>query len=182
MNVITQGRLQRKSAIGSSLQNFVCHFRVGWVTRSVEAPFGSVVATLRGFAHLGALQPYATNTAMVVALRATTRRARVQPAFDGCRSVAQSCLSVARAKKVNGTEYQAENLGRQSDPLDVFLVQHLIDNDAATGKNYQELASQVFDIFQAKPMMTDEFTKAIIKPIRKPFKWLFGFKRGVGPR
>ena len=49
----------------------------------------------------------------------------------------------------------------------------MIDNDAAIGKNYQGLASRVFDIFDAEPMMTDEFTEAIIRPVREPVKSLF---------
>ena len=49
----------------------------------------------------------------------------------------------------------------------------MIENDAAIGQNYQRLASQVFDIFDSPPMMTDEFTEAIIAPIREPVKSLF---------
>ena len=85
----------------------------------------------------------------------------------------QKKLIYVRSAYRNDPEYQAKNLGRQSDPLDVSRVQRLIDNDAAIGQNYQRLASQVFDIFHAKPMMTDEFTEAIIKPIREPVKSLF---------
>ena len=95
----------RLSAV--ALQNFVCHFRVGWVTRSVEAPFGSVVVTLREFAHLGAWQPYATNTAMVVARRATTRRAR-----------GSTCL---RRVPVCGSELSQRRLGERTEIRGVCL-------------------------------------------------------------
>ena len=85
----------------------------------------------------------------------------------------QKKLIYVRSAYRNDPEYQAQSLGRQPNPLDVSRVARLIDNDAAIGQNFQRLASQVFDIFHSKPMMTDEFTEAIINPIREPVNSLF---------
>ena len=49
----------------------------------------------------------------------------------------------------------------------------MIDNDATIGTNYQRLAARIFDIFKVSPVMTDEFTEALVKPIRDPLKRLF---------
>ena len=80
----------------------------------------------------------------------------------------QKKLIYVRTAYRNDPDYQAQHLEKQSDPLDRPHVYRMIDNDATIGKNYQRLASRVFDIFDAEPMMTDEFTEAIIKPIRDP--------------
>lgn len=82
-------------------------------------------------------------------------------------------LVYVRSAYRNDPEFQAEALERQSDPLDVSRVARMIDNDVAIGKNYQSLASQVFDIFEAPPMMTNKFTEALIGPIREPVNRLF---------
>ena len=82
-------------------------------------------------------------------------------------------LIYVRSAYRNDPEYQASTIERQSDPLDVSRVSRMIDNDAAIGKNYQSLASQVFDIFDSPPIMTDEFTESLISPIREPVNQLF---------
>ena len=49
----------------------------------------------------------------------------------------------------------------------------MIDNDMAISRNYYRLVGQVFEIFGAKPKMTDEFTESLISPVRNPMKGLF---------
>ena len=73
----------------------------------------------------------------------------------------------------NDPEYQSQTLKQVPDPLDVLHVARMIDNDVAIGKNYQRLASQIFDIFDTTPQMTDAFIESIIRPIREPVKRLF---------
>ncbi len=73
----------------------------------------------------------------------------------------------------NDPEFQLNQLQRAADPLDETRVNRMIDNDVAVSKNYQRLASQVFDIFHVQPMMTNEFTESIIGVIREPFSRLF---------
>ena len=85
----------------------------------------------------------------------------------------QKKLVYVRSAYRNDPEYQTQRLTRRGDPLDESCVNRMIDNDAAIGKNYQALASQVFDIFESDTMMTDEFTEGIINPIRGPVQSLF---------
>lgn len=73
----------------------------------------------------------------------------------------------------NDPEFQIHQLSRQGDPLDQVSFSRMIDNDAAVSRNYQRLACQVFDVFKVSPMMTDDFTKSIIGPIRDPVSRLF---------
>ena len=49
----------------------------------------------------------------------------------------------------------------------------MIDNDVAISKNYQRLVGRVFDIFDAKPIMTNAFTESLIDPVRAPVRRLF---------
>ena len=49
----------------------------------------------------------------------------------------------------------------------------MIDNDVAVSKNYQRLAAQVFEVFNVKPMMTNDFTESIIGGVREPVTRLF---------
>lgn len=73
----------------------------------------------------------------------------------------------------NDPEYQTQSLKKLADPLDEQRVNRMIDNDVAIGRNYQRLATQVFDIFETTPKMTDEFIEEIIGPIRAPLQRLF---------
>ena len=83
-------------------------------------------------------------------------------------------LIYVRSAYRNDPEFQATNLGKQPDPLDVSRVQRLIDNDAAIGQNYQRLVSQVFDIFGTKSKKSAKaFAAGIINPIKKPLRSLF---------
>ena len=49
----------------------------------------------------------------------------------------------------------------------------MIDNDLAISRNYQRLVGQLFEIFDAEPMMTTDFIESLIKPIRNPVSRLF---------
>ena len=49
----------------------------------------------------------------------------------------------------------------------------MIDNDVAIRGNYQRLVGQVFDIFDAEPTMTTDFTESLINLIRDPVSRLF---------
>ncbi len=49
----------------------------------------------------------------------------------------------------------------------------MIDNDVAISRNYQRLVGQLFEIFDAEPMMTSDFTESLIRPIREPVNKLF---------
>ncbi len=73
----------------------------------------------------------------------------------------------------NDPEYQSRRLEQRPDPLDDSRIDRMIDNDVAIGKNYQQIASRVFDIFDISPQMTDKFTESLISPIREPVKKLF---------
>ena len=73
----------------------------------------------------------------------------------------------------NDPDYQSQTLKQVPDPLNASRVARMIDNDLAIGENYQRLASQIFEIFDASPQMTDEFIESIIRPIREPVRKLF---------
>ena len=73
----------------------------------------------------------------------------------------------------NDPEYQSQRLERRPDPLDDSKIGRMIDNDVAIGKNYQHIASRVFEIFDVDAQMTDKFTEGLISPIREPVKKLF---------
>ena len=82
-------------------------------------------------------------------------------------------LIYTRSAFRNDPEFQTHQLQRGPDPLDESRVDRMIDNDVAIRGNYQRLVGQVFDIFDAKPMMTTDFTESLIKPIRDPVSRLF---------
>ena len=73
----------------------------------------------------------------------------------------------------NDPEFQTGQLQRVPSPLDETRVNRMIDNDVAISRNYRRIVGQVFDIFEAEPMMTTEFTSAIVDPIRDPVARLF---------
>ena len=82
-------------------------------------------------------------------------------------------LLYARSAYRNDPEYQSQRLTQRPDPLDESRIERMIENDVAIGRNYQHMAAQVFDIFDAPPQMTDEFVDEIVRPIRDPVKNLF---------
>ena len=73
----------------------------------------------------------------------------------------------------NDPEFQTERLQRVPDPLDESRVNRMIDNDVAIRRNYLRLVGQVFEIFNAKPMKTTDFTDLLVRPIRDPVRRLF---------
>ena len=85
----------------------------------------------------------------------------------------QKKMIYVRSAYRNDPDFQARELKRVGDRLDETRINRLIDNDAAVSKNYQRLASRVFDVFNVKPMMTDQFTESIIGPLRDPLIRLF---------
>ena len=82
-------------------------------------------------------------------------------------------LIYTRSAFRNDPEFQTERFQRVPDPLDESRVNRMIDNDVAISRNYQRLVGQLFEIFDAKPMMTTDFTESLINPIRKPVSQLF---------
>ena len=82
-------------------------------------------------------------------------------------------LIYTRSAFRNDPEFQTEQLQRVPDPLDESRVNRMIDNDVAIRKNYQRLVGQLFEIFDAEPMMTTDFTESLINPIRDPVSRLF---------
>ena len=82
-------------------------------------------------------------------------------------------LVYARSAFRNDPEFRSDRLQRVPDPLDESRVARMIDNDVAISRNYQHLVGQLFDIFDAKPMMTTEFTESLISPVRDPVIRLF---------
>ena len=82
-------------------------------------------------------------------------------------------LIYTRSAFRNDPEFQTEQLQRVPDPLDDSRVNRMIDNDVAIRKNYQRLVGQLFEIFDAEPMMTTDFTESLINPIRDPVSRLF---------
>ena len=85
----------------------------------------------------------------------------------------QKKMVYVRSAYRNDPDFQTRELKRVGDRLDETRINRLIDNDAAVSKNYQRLASRVFDVFNVKPMMTDQFTESIIGPLRDPLIRLF---------
>ena len=82
-------------------------------------------------------------------------------------------LIYTRSAFRNDPEFRSDRLQRLPDPLDESRVNRMIDNDVAISRNYQHLVGQLFDIFDAKPMMTTEFTESLISPVRDPVIRLF---------
>ena len=82
-------------------------------------------------------------------------------------------LIYTRSAFRNDPEFQTERFQRVPDPLDESRVDRMIDNDVAISRNYQRLVGQLFEIFDAKPMMTTDFTESLINPIRNPVSRLF---------
>ena len=82
-------------------------------------------------------------------------------------------LIYTRSAFRNDPEFQTEQLQRVPDPLDESRVNRMIDNDVAIRSNYQRLVGQLFEIFDAEPMMTTDFTESLINPIRDPVSRLF---------
>ena len=82
-------------------------------------------------------------------------------------------LIYTRSAFRNDPEFQTEQLQRVPDPLDESRVNRMIDNDVAIRGNYQRLVGQLFEIFDAEPMMTTDFTESLINPIRDPVSRLF---------
>ena len=77
-------------------------------------------------------------------------------------------LVYTRSAFRNDPDFQASEIQRVPDPLDETRVDRMIDNDVAISRNYQRLVGQVFEIFGVRPMMTDQFTDSLIRPIRDP--------------
>ena len=86
---------------------------------------------------------------------------------------AKAKLIYARSAFRNDPEFQARSIQTMPDLLAQPRPHRMIDNDATIGTNYQRLAARIFDIFKVSPVMTDEFTEALVKPIRDPLKRLF---------
>ena len=82
-------------------------------------------------------------------------------------------LVYTRSAFRNEPDFQSNRVQRVPDPLDETRVDRMIDNDVAISRNYQRLVGQVFDIFGAEPMMTNEFTSSLISPVRDPVNRLF---------
>ena len=82
-------------------------------------------------------------------------------------------LIYTRSAFRNDPEFQTERFQRSPDPLDESRVNRMIDNDVAIRGNYQRLVGQVFDIFDAEPTMTTDFTESLINLIRDPVSRLF---------
>ena len=82
-------------------------------------------------------------------------------------------LIYTRSAYRNDPDFRANRLESVPDPLDEARVNRMIDNDVAISRNYYRLVGQVFEIFGAKPTMTDEFTESLINPVRNPVKRLF---------
>ena len=82
-------------------------------------------------------------------------------------------LIYTRSAFRNDPEFQADELQRLPNPLDEDRVDRMIDNDVAISRNYQRLVGQLFEIFNAEPMMTTDFTESLIRPIRDPVAKLF---------
>ena len=82
-------------------------------------------------------------------------------------------LIYTRSAYRNDPEFQARNLQQVPNQLDEARVNRMIDNDVAISRNYQRLVGQVFEIFDADPMWTTEFTESLIGPIREPVTRLF---------
>ena len=82
-------------------------------------------------------------------------------------------LIYTRSAFRNDPDFQTERFQRVPDALDESRVDRMIDNDEAISRNYQRLVGQLFDIFDAEPMMTTDFTASLINPIRNPVSQLF---------
>ena len=82
-------------------------------------------------------------------------------------------LIYTRSAFRNEPEFQTTRFQRVPDPLDESRVNRMIDNDVAISRNYQRLVGQIFEIFEAEPMMTTDFTESLINPIRNPVRRLF---------
>ena len=82
-------------------------------------------------------------------------------------------LIYTRSAFRNDPEFQTNQLQRAPNQLDESRVDRMIDNDVAISRNYQRLVGQVFEIFDAEPMLTTEFTESLISPIRDPVARLF---------
>ena len=82
-------------------------------------------------------------------------------------------LIYTRSAFRNDPEFQTNQLQRAPNQLDESRVDRMIDNDVAISRNYQRLVGQVFEIFDAEPMLTTEFTESLISPIRDPVVRLF---------
>ena len=82
-------------------------------------------------------------------------------------------LIYVRSAFRNDPEFQTNRVQRVPDPLDEPRVNRMIENDVAINRNYQRLVGQLFEIFEAEPMMTDDFTESLIRPIRDPVSRLF---------
>ena len=82
-------------------------------------------------------------------------------------------LIYTRSAFRNDPEFQTNRLQRLPNPLDESRVDRMIDNDVAISRNYQRLVGQLFEIFNAEPMMTTDFTESLISPIRDPVAKLF---------
>ncbi len=85
----------------------------------------------------------------------------------------QKKLIYTRSAFRNDPEFQTDRFQRVPDPLDESRVNRMIDNDVAISRNYQRLVGQLFEIFDAEPVMTNDFTESLINPIRNPVSRLF---------
>ena len=85
----------------------------------------------------------------------------------------QKKLIYARSAFRNDPEFSTNRLQQSPPPLDESRVGRMIDNDVAISRNYRRLVGQVFEIFNSKPIMTNEFTDSLINPIRDPVNRLF---------
>ena len=85
----------------------------------------------------------------------------------------QKKLIYARSAFRNDPEFSTNRLQQSPPPLDESRVGRMIDNDVAISRNYRRLVGQVFEIFNLKPIMTNEFTDSLINPIRDPVNRLF---------
>ena len=82
-------------------------------------------------------------------------------------------LIYTRSAFRNDPEFQSNQLRPSPHPLDEPRVARMIDNDVAISRNYRRLVGQTFDIFDAPPMLTTDFTQSLINPIRDPVSRLF---------
>lgn len=73
----------------------------------------------------------------------------------------------------NDPDFRLDRIGTPPNPIESRRVSRMIDNDESVGINYQRLMASVFQIFDAEPVMTDEFVDAIVAPVRGPVNRLF---------
>ena len=73
----------------------------------------------------------------------------------------------------NESEFLVNQIGAVGDLLDERRINRMIDNDQAVSRNYQRLASQVFDDMEHPERLTPDYPDKLVGPIRDPLRRLF---------